>query len=179
MGLFLYDVPFMRIWKSKEDILWIGLIVIISAVSLYISPFLIIPYAIFFVAYALRIFLASKRLNFVGTALGILAYVILFVETINLGGTKSLILIASLFLFMLGSEFTVKAKLSRTRILLAYDFLPVFLIVLSPIFLIFTLSILRIPVALKTRGLKFVGMAETSLLLIVTIIILVFYVMKL
>ena len=75
--------------------------------------------------YALRIFLASKKLSYLGTVSGILAFVILFVETIGLIANREILLMSSLFVYMIGSEFTVRAKLSSARYLLLYDLVPV------------------------------------------------------
>ncbi|MEM0135183.1 MAG: hypothetical protein QXU18_08180 [Thermoplasmatales archaeon] len=175
MGLFLYDVPFKRVWKSREDAFWIILIFIFSAVSIYVNPLLIIPYVIFFSDYVLRLYFASRRLNYIGTILGMLAFVLLFVETINLSGFKEIYMLTALFVFMIGSEFTARAVLTRNRILLLYDFFPVLLTILNPVFLIFAISVIRIPVAIKAKGLRIVGVTETTLLLVATVIISVFY----
>ncbi len=179
MGLFLYDIPFKILWKSKKNILWMTFIIVFSVVSIYINLLLIIPYAIFFLDYAARTQLASRRLNYVGTLLGILGYVVLFGTTVDLNGIHAVILIGSLFSFMIGSEFTVRAKLSKRPLFLLYDIFPVFLAILSPVFLVFTISLVRIPVALKTKGLKPVGITETVLLLVATIVLSLFYVVGL
>ena len=178
MGLFLYDVPFKRLWKSQIDTAWMIILVAASIASIYIDYLLIVPYAIFFLTYALRIFLASKKLSYLGTVSGILAFVILFVETIGLIANREILLMGSLFVYMIGSEFTVRAKLSSARYLLLYDLVPVVLVILNPVFLVFSLSVARIPVALKTKGLRPVGMTETVLLLSVTILISLFYVLR-
>ena len=178
MGLFLYDVPFKRLWKSQIDTAWMIILVAASIASIYIDYLLIVPYAIFFLTYALRIFLASKKLSYLGTVSGILAFVILFVETIALIANREILLMGSLFVYMIGSEFTVRAKLSSARYLLLYDLVPVVLVILNPVFLVFSLSVARIPVALKTKGLRPVGMTETVLLLSVTILISLFYVLR-
>ena len=175
MGLFLYDVPFKKLWKSGENVLWMILIIISAIVSIYINLLLIIPYIIFFVDYAVRVHLAARRLGYAGTIIGILAYVILFVTTSGLIGLHAIILIGSLFFFMIGSEFTVRAKLSKRWFLLIYDLFPVFLSILSPVFLVFALSVVRIPVALRAKGLKPVGITETAILLIVVIVLSLFY----
>ncbi len=175
MGLFLYDVPFKKLWKSEENVLWMILIVISAVVSIYINLLLIIPYMIFFVDYAVRVHLAARRLSYAETILGILAYVILFVTTSGLIGLHAIMLIGSLFSFMIGSEFTVRAKLSKRSFLLIYDLFPVFLLILSPVFLVFALSVVRIPVALRAKGLKPVGITETAILLIVVIVLSLFY----
>ena len=178
MGLFLYDVPLKRLWKSQIDTAWMIILVAASIASIYIDYLLIVPYAIFFLTYALRIFLASKKLSYLGTVSGILAFVILFVETIALIANREILLMGSLFVYMIGSEFTVRAKLSSARYLLLYDLVPVVLVILNPVFLVFSLSVARIPVALKTKGLRPVGMTETVLLLSVTILISLFYVLR-
>lgn len=175
MGLFLYDVPFKRLWKSQIDTAWMIILVAVSIASIYIDHLLIVPYAIFFLTYALRIFLASRKLSYLGTVSGILAFVILFVETIGLIANREIMLIGSLFVYMIGSEFTVRAKLSSARYLLLYDLVPVVLVILNPVFLVFSVSVVRIPMALKTKGLRPVGMTETVLLLMVTILISLFY----
>ena len=175
MGLFLYDVPFKKLWKSGENVLWMILIIISAVVSIYINLLLIIPYMIFFVDYAVRVHLAARRLGYAGTILGILAYVILFVTTSGPIGLHAITLIGSLFFFMIGSEFTVRAKLSKRWFLLIYDLFPVFLSILSPVFLVFALSVVRIPVALRAKGLKPVGITETAILLIVVIVLSLFY----
>ena len=176
MGLLLYDVPFKKLWKSEENVLWMILIVISAVVSIYINLLLIIPYMIFFVDYAVRVHLAARRLSYIGTILGILAYVILFVTTSGLIGLHAITLIGSLFFYMIGSEFTVKAKLSKRSFLLIYDLFPLFLSILSPVFLVFSLSVVRIPVALRAKGLKPVGITETVILLIVVIVLSLFHI---
>ena len=178
MGLFLYDVPFKRLWKSQIDTAWMIILVAVSIASIYIDFLLIVPYAIFLLTYALRIFLASRKLSYLGTVSGILAFVILFVETIGLIANREIMLIGSLFVYMIGSEFTVRAKLSSARYLLLYDLFPVVLVILNPVFLVFSVSVVRIPMALKTKGLRPVGMTETVLLLMVTILISLFYVLR-
>ena len=178
MGLFLYDVPFKRLWKSQIDTAWMIILVAASIASIYIDHLLIVPYAIFFLTYALRIFLASRKLSYLGTVSGILAFVILFVETIGLIANREIMLIGSLFVYMIGSEFTVRAKLSSARYLLLYDLVPVVLFILNPVFIVFSVSVVRIPMALKTKGLRPVGMTETVLLLMVTILISLFYVLR-
>ena len=178
MGLFLYDVPFKRLWKSQIDTAWMIILVAVSIASIYIDHLLIVPYAIFFLTYALRIFLASRKLSYLGTVSGILAFVILFVETIGLIANREIMLIGSLFVYMIGSEFTVRAKLSSARYLLLYDLVPVVLVILNPVFIVFSVSVVRIPMALKTKGLRPVGMTETVLLLMVTILISLFYVLR-
>ena len=174
MGLFLYDVPFKKLWKSEENVLWMILIVICAVVSIYINLLLIIPYLIFFVDYAVRVQLTARQLSYAGTILGILAYVILFVTTSGLIGLHAITLIGSLFFFMIGSEFTVKAKLSKRSFFLIYDLFPVSLSIPSPVFLVFALSVVRIPVALRAKGLKPVGITETAILLIVVIVLSLF-----
>ena len=178
MGLFLYDVPFKRLWKSQIDTAWMIILVAVSIASIYIDFLLIVPYAIFLLTYALRIFLASRKLSYLGTVSGILAFVILFVETIGLIANREIMLIGSLFVYMIGSEFTVRAKLSSARYLLLYDLVPVVLVILNPVFIVFSVSVVRIPMALKTKGLRPVGMTETVLLLMVTILISLFYVLR-
>ena len=178
MGLFLYDVPFKRLWKSQIDTAWMIILVSASIASIYIDYLLIVPYAIFFLTYVLRIFLASRKLSYLGTVSGILGFVILFVETIGLTGNREILLMGSLFVYMIGSEFTVRAKLSSARYLLLYDLVPVVLVILNPVFLVFSLSVARIPVALKSKGLRPVGMTETVLLLSITILISLFYVLR-
>ena len=178
MGLFLYDVPFKRLWKSQIDTAWMIILVAVSIASIYIDFLLIVPYAIFLLTYALRIFLASRKLSYLGTVSGILAFVILFVETIGLIANREIMLIGSLFVYIIGSEFTVRAKLSSARYLLLYDLVPVVLVILNPVFLVFSVSVVRIPMALKTKGLRPVGMTETVLLLMVTILISLFYVLR-
>ena len=178
MGLFLYDVPFKRLWKSQIDTAWMIILVAASIASIYIDYRLIVPYTIFFLTYALRIFLASRKLSYLGTVSGILAFVILFVETIGLIANREILLIGSLFVYMIGSEFTVRAKLSGARNLLLYDLVPLVLVILNPVFLVFSVSVARIPIALKTKGLRPVGMTETVLLLSVTILISLFYVLR-
>ncbi len=178
MGLFLYDVPFKRLWKSQIDTAWMIILVSASIASIYIDYLLIVPYAIFFLTYVLRIFLASRKLSYLGTVSGILGFVILFVETIGLTGNMEILLMGSLFVYMIGSEFTVRAKLSSARYLLLYDLVPVVLVILNPVFLVFSVSVVRIPIALKTKGLRPVGMTETVLLLSVTILISLFYVLR-
>ena len=178
MGLFLYDVPFKRLWKSQIDTAWMIILVAVSIASIYIDFLLIVPYAIFLLTYALRIFLASRKLSYLGTVSGILAFVILFGETIGLIANREIMLIGSLFVYMIGSEFTVRAKLSSARYLLLYDLFPVVLVILNPVFLVFSVSVVRIPMALKTKGLRPVGITETVLLLMVTILISLFYVLR-
>ena len=178
MGLFLYDVPFKRLWKSQIDTAWMIILVAVSIASIYIDFLLIVPYAIFLLTYALRIFLASRKLSYLGTVSGILAFVILFGETIGLIANREIMLIGSLFVYIIGSEFTVRAKLSSARYLLLYDLVPVVLVILNPVFLVFSVSVVRIPMALKTKGLRPVGMTETVLLLMVTILISLFYVLR-
>jgi hypothetical protein len=178
MGLFLYDVPFKRVWKSRIDVIWMILIFLISVYSIYVNLLLIIPYLIFLSDYALRLYLAFRRLNYVGTILGMLAFVFLFVETVNISGFKEIYLLTSLFIYMVGAEFTVNAFISKRKSLLLYNVIPVFLSVLNPVFLIFALSLIRIPVAIKARGLKIIGITETSLLLAVTVVISLFYLLR-
>jgi hypothetical protein len=175
MGLFLYDVPFKKVWKSRNDLVWLVIIFLISIYSIYINILLIIPYIIFLLDYALRLYLASRRLNYIGTVLGMLAFIILFTETAQISGLKEIYLLVSMFVFMVGSEFTVNAVLSRKRILLLYDIVPVALAVLNPLFLVFSVSLLRIPIAFRARGLRTIGITETSLLLIVTATISLLY----
>lgn len=179
IGLFLYDIPLKRVLRSIQDTLWLGLIILISLVAIYIDVFLLVPYLIFFSVYGLRNYLVSKRVNFAGTALGILAFTVLFVETIGLSGYSSLFLATSIFVYMIGSEFTVRARLKKNKWLLVYDVLPASLFILNPVFLVFSLSVIRIPVALKSKDLKLVGMTEAILLLTVTVFISLFYVIKL
>jgi hypothetical protein len=178
MGLFLYDIPIRKVFKSVIDIFLFLLILLISVAAIYLNHFLIAPYLIFLATYAGRNYLSLRRVNFVGTALGILAYILLFVVTIGMNGYSSVLLIIALFFYMIGSEFTVRSKLTKNGWLLVYDVLPPLLFVLSPVFLVFLLSIIRIPVALKSKGLKLVGITETVLLLAVTLIVSLFYVLK-
>ena len=175
MGLFLYDVPFKRVWKSRMDLAWMAIIFLISIYSIYVNMLLIFPDIIFLFDYSLRLYLASKRLNYIGTVLGMLAFVILFTETAQISGFKEIYLLVSMFVFMVGSEFTVNAVLSKRRMLLLYDIVPVPFAFLNPLFLIFSISLVRIPIAFRARGLRTIGITETSLLLIVTATISLFY----
>ena len=175
MGLFLYDVPFKRVWKSRMDLAWMAIIFLISIYSIYVNMLLIFPYIVFLFDYSLRLSLASKRLNYIGTVLGMLAFVILFTETAQISGFKEIYLLVSMFVFMVGSEFTVNAVLSKRRMLLLYDIVPVAFAFLNPLFLIFSISLVRIPIAFRARGLRTIGITETSLLLIVTATISLFY----
>lgn len=178
LGLFLYDVPIRRVVRSHEDTLMFLLIVIISIFSIYLSHFLIFPYLIFLATYAARNRLAAMKLNFIGTGLGIFAYVLLFATTSGLQGHYYFLLVPSLFAYMIGSEFTVRSKLKRDRWLLVYDLFPPILSLLNPVFVVFSLSLVRIPVAIRSKGLKPVGITETLLLVAVTFTISFFYVLN-
>lgn len=179
MGLFLYDVPIRTALRSRKDEVWLTIIAISAGISVYIDHILFIPYVIFMLTYSFRITLSSMRINYVGTVSGILAYVLLFDATIGLGGIQGIMLVISLFAFMIGSEFTVRAKATRRPLLLFYDLVPVIMVLVNPVFMVYSLSLIRIPVALRTKGFKFVGAAETFLLLIVTVVLSMFYVARL
>lgn len=178
MGLFLYDVPFRRLWKNRMDAIWMVIIFLISVFSIYVNVLLIIPYIIFLIDYALRLYLASRRLNYLGTVLGMFAFVFLFIQTVHITGFKEIYLLISIFVFIVGSEFTVNAVISKRRILLLYDIVPVLLMLLNPLFLVFSVSLVRIPVALKANGLRAIGITETSMLFIVIATVSLFYLIK-
>ncbi len=178
MGLFLYDVPLKRLFKSKVDVAWLLLITALSIFAIHLDYLLLIPYVIFFATYALRLQMAARKLNYVGTSLGILAFVVLFAQTTDLGGSRGFLLLGALFVYMIGSEFSVRAKLSNNKTLLIYDLIPTILVVLNPVFLVFSLSVVRIPVAIKSKWLRTVGVTETLLLLVVITTISLLYVLN-
>ena len=178
MGLFLFDVPIKKIWKSRRELTWLITIAAISIFVVFTNHTLIIPYAFFLVVYGLRPFFASRRLNYIDTIIGMLAYTLLFTFTVNMIDFNGLLLIISLSIFMIGSEFAVRSKLSRKRVLLAYEIVPVLLILLNPFFAVYSLSLVRIPVTLGAKSLRTIGMTETMLLLVVTIVLSIFYVLS-
>jgi len=178
MGLFIYDVPLRMVYKSRLDTYWLATIVFISLLVIVLNVLLILPYSIFLFIYVGRLILAKKRMNQIGNSLGILGYVILFIMTMGKIDHESLVLMISFFLFMLGSEFTVRSVKTRNRWLLIYNVIPAFFVLANPAFGIYALSILRIPVALVSKKVKTIGMIETLFLFATTVVLECLYVLK-
>ncbi|MGC8645418.1 MAG: hypothetical protein ACP5UO_04020 [Thermoplasmata archaeon] len=164
IGLFEYDVPLKLAIRKRSDVFLLSTISLIALISLLIDLYVILPYILFLAAYALRIPLARRKLNRYGNAVGLLAYSLLFTLTLEIAIPLSLLLAATLFLYLLGSEFAVLAMLKRDRRLLLYNLLPPFLGLLSIPFFIYSLSLVRITVSLFGTDIRKVGLAETFLL---------------
>jgi hypothetical protein len=178
MGLFLYDVPFRTALRKGLDILWMILIGAFSLIDIFLDASLIIPFAIFLFVYIARLFLVQRKIPQLGNGLGMLGYSFLFVLAFGRMNAGGLLLVASLFVFMLGSEFTVMSVIKRRRVLLIYNIVPPFLFFLNPLFGILAISLGRIPVALVARKVRIVGIVETLFLLVVVVVLEYFYVLR-
>ncbi|MEM0141389.1 MAG: hypothetical protein QXN66_05080 [Thermoplasmatales archaeon] len=167
MGIFEYDVPLKIAIRNTGDLAMIAFIVAFAAASMLFLPYLIIPYALFFAVYATRLPMARNKLNHYGNAIGLLAYSLLFSFTIQGVNFLSFVIGGTLFLYLVGAEFSVRSKLKRNGKLLLYNVFPAFLGLLEPGFFIYSLSLIRIPAATVTREVRKIGMIETSLMIIV------------
>jgi hypothetical protein len=179
MGLFLYDIPFKIASRRGLDVFWMILIGAFSLIDIFLNASLTVPFAIFLFVYIARMFMVQRRISQLGNGLGMLGYSFLFVLTFGSMNAGDLLLVASLFVFMLGSEFTVISVIRRRRALLIYNIIPPLLFFLNPIFGILAISLGRIPVALVARRVRTVGMVETLFLLVVVVVLEYFYVLRL
>jgi len=86
-------------------------------------------------------------------------------------GYKLIIVTGTLFLFMLGSEFLVRAIIQKRPYLLLYNFITIIFVLINPSFVFYVTSLIRIIVGKKVKKIKTIGIIE-SFLLLVTIIFL-------
>jgi hypothetical protein len=131
----------------------------------------ILPYSLFFTAYLTKLYFARKRMNFISVGIGILGYTLLFSMTWLEIGYKLIIITGTLFLFMLGSEFLVRAIIQKRPYLLLYNFITIIFVLINPSFVFYVTSLIRIIVGKKVKKIKTIGIIE-SFLLLVTIIFL-------
>jgi len=171
LGLFIFDTPLSRLLKNYGNIVIIIVIGITSIISISKNIWIILPYALFFVTYSTRINLARKRMNFLSVGIGILGYTFLFSMSWLSVGYELLIISGTLFLFMLGSEFLVRSVIRKKPYLSFYNLITILFVLINPLFLFYTTSLIRILAGIKIKKIKTIGIIESSLLL-ATIILL-------
>lgn len=164
LGLFLYDVPIKIIGRDRRDYLLILFIAIIAFYSLIVDWLLIIPYAIFAITYSTRIYLSARRLNFITVIMGLVGYGVIFsilAYPKNISVEMLTIITSS---FLIGSEFSVRYFLKKNPIYLLYNIYPPLLIFLNSKALGLILTLIRIPLTLWAKKIKFIGIGESILL---------------
>ncbi|MEM3246695.1 MAG: hypothetical protein QW078_03725 [Thermoplasmatales archaeon] len=166
LGLFEYDVPFRTAIRKREDAIMIAVIFLLSVISLYYEYYLIIPYALFFAVYALRLRIVKNKLNQYANGVGLIAFSLMFSFTAVKLVTSSLILGLTLSVYFIGSEFAVRGKMRKKNILVLYNLVPPLMGLINPYFFIYSLSLARIPISLFSKSVRQVGMAETSSMII-------------
>ncbi|MEM4772244.1 MAG: hypothetical protein QW460_04515, partial [Thermoplasmatales archaeon] len=124
LGLFEYDVPFRTAIRKREDAIMIAVIFLLSVISLYYEYYLIIPYALFFAVYALRLRIVKNKLNQYANGVGLIAFSLMFSFTAVKLVTSSLILGLTLSVYFIGSEFAVRGKMRKKNILVLYNLIP-------------------------------------------------------
>ncbi len=177
-GLFIFDVPVSRLLKDRENLVPIIIIGFSAIIALLKNVWILLPYALFFTAYITRIFLVRKRMNFLSVALGILGYVLLFSLSWLTVGREFVIISITLFLFMLGSEFLVRSVIQKRPYLSLYNLVTVLFVLINPLFLLYTTSLIRIFAGLKIKKIKTIGIIESLLLLITVMLLEMFIVYK-
>ena len=178
LGLFLYDVPFSKLAKNKTDLVLIIMIAAVALFSILENPVLIFPYLIFFLVYYTRIALVRRRKNFISIIAGIGSYVLLFFGTWGGLELKFLPLVTAMFLFLIGSEFAVRAVVTNDRKLLFYNILPAFFFILGPVYIVFSISIVRIISGYSTKKIRLIGMVESIIMVIMIAVIEAFKIIK-
>lgn len=177
-GLFLYDVPISRLLRERENIIVVFIIGISAIISVILNLWLLIPYALFFIVYSLRIYLVKRRANFVGVALGLLGYALLFSSSWLKPGKELLIITITLFVFLLGSEFLVRSVVRKKRYLSFYNFITLTFVLFNPIFLLYSISLVRIISAYTINRIKTIGIIESTLLVLSMIMLEAFIVLR-
>jgi len=168
-GLFIFDIPLPKLFKNYENMILIILIVISSIIAIVENIWIILPYSLFFTAYLTKLYFARKRMNFISVGIGILGYTLLFSMTWLEIGYKLIIITGTLFLFMLGSEFLVRAIIQKRPYLLLYNFITIIFVLINPSFVFYVTSLIRIIVGKKVKKIKTIGIIESFLLLITII----------
>lgn len=178
MGLFIFDIPLSKLLKNYENMIIIILIAISSIISIAQNTWIILPYALFFITYSTRLYLTRKKMNFISVAIGILGYTVLFSMSWLVIGYEFLIISGTLFLFMLGSEFLVRAVLQKRPYLLLYNLITILFILVNPSFIFYMTSLIRILTGKKVKKIKTIGLIESFLLLITIMLMEVILVYK-
>jgi hypothetical protein len=167
IGLFEYDVPPKTVLKDKVDVTFLSVSAVVAFISLIIDLYLVIPYALFLSTYLLRIPLARRNMRRLGNATGMLAYSAQFSVTLGVDLYLSFLIALTLFIYLLGAEFSIMARLRHDWRMLLYNLIPGLFGFLNVSFYIYSLSLIRIPVSKFTKKINKVGIAETSMLAVV------------
>ncbi len=136
---------------------------IFSLISVGIYYFFFFSYIFFLLIYIFknRIF---KR-SYVKAIMGIAGIVLSFYTTSIYFSHNTYLFSLLLFLFMIGSEFTVRSIITKNKVYLLYNLIPLTFIFLNPLNVIFSLSIIRIPLGIKGIKIKWVGISESLILI--------------
>ncbi len=178
IGLFIFDLPFRNISKSRSDFAVLLVIIIIALIAVTLTPVLLIPYFLFGVSYMTRIPLIKRKKSYITPILGLLGYASLFSLLLPTTLTMKMEAFSAFFIYMLGSEFTVRYFLKKDTIFILYDIVPLFLILLNMRFIGAAVSLLRIPSAIFSKKIKYIGIMESILLAVFTVLFELFIILN-
>jgi hypothetical protein len=149
-GISIFDVSIRDIIKDKYAtfILFIATIIGIFAILIY-SLFLLI-YLLFLIILLTRPYFKHIKKMYITTVLGMVALVLSFFLTLHFTGIYAIPFSFALLAYLIGAEFTVRSFLRKSRPLLAYNIVPILFILFSPFYLIFSVSLLRIGLTIRS-----------------------------
>lgn len=177
-GITIFDVSIMNISKDKYAATILVIAAIIGIFSIMIYFLMLFVYLLFLLIFFSRPYFRKIKRMYINTVLGMFALVLSFFLTMHFMGINAIFFSIALFAYLIGAEFTVRSFLHRSKRLLVYNILPMFFIIFNPFYLIFSISLFRIPVAVKFNRLKYVGIAESMLLLIIVIYMILLSLLK-
>jgi len=146
---------------------------IFSIISILIFYYFIIPYAFFLLVYIFKNGIFKR--SYLKAISGLVGMILNFYLTSIYFSHNTYLYSIFLFLFMVGSEFTVRSIIRKNSFYLLYNIIPIFFIFLNPMNAIFSLSLVRIPLGIKRVKIKWVGITESLILIVLLTISLIIY----
>ncbi|MGC8497286.1 MAG: hypothetical protein ACP5NL_04735 [Thermoplasmata archaeon] len=173
LGISIFDANIRNITNDKYVIAILFIATIIGVLSILIDFLFLITYLLFLIIFFSRPYFKKIRKTYINTALGMIALVLSFFITLHFAGINAAFFSIALLGYMIGAEFTVSSFLHKSKQLLAYNIVPVFFILLNPFYLIFSISLLRIALTIKSDKLKYVGIGESIFLLVIVVYVII------
>ncbi len=167
LGISIFDVRIRDIIKDKNSTLILSIATIVGIFSIIIDFLLLIVYLLFLIIFFTRPYFKKIRKMYINTVLGMIALVLSFFVTLHFNDINALPFSIALLVYIIGAEFTVTSFLSRSKLLLTYNIVPIFFILFNPFYSVFGISLLRIVLTIKSEKLKYIGIGESIFLLII------------
>lgn len=169
LGISIFDVSIRDTIKDKYATAILFIAIIIGIFAILIDFLFLIIYLLFLIIFFTRSYFKKIRKMYINTVFGMIALVLSFFITLRFAGINAVSFSIALLVYIIGAEFTVRSFLYKSKQLLAYNIVPIFFILFNPFYLIFSISLLRIALAKGSDKLKYVGIGESILLLVIVI----------